>query len=132
MIPLIRKARPDETSMVLSDWKKDLHDRKPTWGRALFGPEWWSLVNYVLDVLTYPTCEVFVVCHPEEPDVPLAWAATRAGGFLHMHAKGAVQSDPEIAARLEMALTEATRCSGPPHWNPFTEFPKAKRHTSGG
>lgn len=111
---LIREAMDGEKNFILAGWKQDLVDLQPAWGKALQPPEWWSLVNHVLNTITFPSCEVWVATHRDEPMVPLAWAAMRDGVTLHCRA---TVRDPELAALLQRRL----QCSDPT-WNPFTEM----------
>ena len=122
---LVREMLPSERSMVKSDWKKDLWDAKPAWGRALQSEEWWALVNHVVDGITLPTCEVWMACHRNEPSVALCWAARRKDKLLHMHAVEHVRREPELAASLERDL-RAHLTTGPEWtWNPFLELKRA-------
>lgn len=118
---LVREMQPSERSMVLSDWKRSLWDAHPSWGRALLSDEWWALVNFVIDRLTFQKCKVWVVCHLKEPSVPLGWVATREGVTLHSHARAAVRDEPELAAYLERTLLEHAQ-SRPGTFNPFQEL----------
>jgi hypothetical protein len=116
---LVREMLPEERSLVLSDWKKDLKDARPEWGAALRWDEWWALVNHVIDRLALPSARVYVICHRDEERIPLAWAAVRDGAVLHLHAAAAVLADPELAARLETQLTAPYLKA---RFNPFEEL----------
>jgi hypothetical protein len=118
---LVRVMAPSEEPMVKSDWKKDVREAHPQWGASLYLEEWWALVNHVVDTISLPTSEVWMACHRSEPEVPLAWLAVRKGEVLHRHARAAVQREPELAARLELALLEHTR-GQVADWNPFLEL----------
>lgn len=111
--------------MVLSDWKKDLWDARPDWGRSLHSDEWWALVNHVIDHVTFPSADVWTGCHQSEPTVPLCWLAVRGVQLLHKHARISVSEHPELAARLERELTEHTACISAP-FNPFMELKLSK------
>jgi hypothetical protein len=120
---LIREMACEEMPLVLSDWKKDLWDARPAWGRALRSEEWWALVNHVIDHVTLPSATVWMACHRNEPSVPLSWMAARDGKRLHAHARISIHQEPELAASLYKALIEYT-----PKWdildafNPFLEL----------
>ncbi len=107
--------------MVLSDWKKELWDSRPDWGRSLQSEEWWALVNHVIDSISLPSADVWMACHRNEARVPLCWVAVRDGAFLHMHARFSVAQEPELAARLERTLTEHAQ-GRPAPFNPFMEL----------
>lgn len=119
---LVRPMLQSERAMVLSDWKRGLWDERPSWGRALHSDEWWSLVNFVMDAITLPSCEVRMICHTDEGSVPLGWAAMRAGRVLRLHAKASVQASPELAARLERKLLESVASPVAETFNPFMEL----------
>lgn len=123
---LIREMLPSERGLVLSDWKKDLWDDRPDWGRALHSDEWWALMNHVLDTITLPSSTVWMACHRDEEIVPLCWLAERGGVVLHMHASASARKDTELAARLERSLTEHA-CAIPGAFNPFIELKQARR-----
>jgi hypothetical protein len=121
MIPsLVREMLPEERSMVLSDWKKDLRDDNPPWGTALRAEEWWALVNHVLDNHTLPSVAVWMACHRNEPDIALCWLASRAG-ILHMHATKDVMREPTVAAHLHRLLLDHVG-EEPITFNPFLEL----------
>lgn len=121
-LPLvIRALRPEERSMILSDWKKDLWEARPAWGQSLRSDEWWALVNHVIDRITLPSAAVWIGCHRDEPIVPLCWAAARDGAFLHMHARVSVHEQPDLAARLEQELLAHAQ-GRPAVFNPFLEL----------
>ncbi len=123
MIPLlIRPMNPGERPLVLSAWKRDLADASwRDWGAGLQPPEWWALVNHVVDRISLPTATVMMACHEDEPEVPLAWMAVRSLAILHQHARASVHDEPHLAARLYQEL--ATRTGALPHrWNPFLEM----------
>jgi hypothetical protein len=118
---LIREMRPEEHGLVLSDWKRNLWDEHPDWGRSLQSDEWWALVNHVLDTVTLPGCTVTMACHRDEESIPLAWLAARGTFILHMHATSNVRRDAELAARLERALLSHSGGEVAP-FNPFMEL----------
>lgn len=122
---LIRTMRDSERSMVKSDWKRNLRDAKPAWGRALQAEEWWALVNFVVDHISLPSCQVWMLCHQNEPSVALCWAALRDQGLIHMHApEKMLTEEPELAAHLERELT-ARLDAQPTDWNPFLELKRS-------
>lgn len=122
MRPVLRREMlSSERAMVLADWKKDLWDERPSWGAGLQSPEWWALVNHVIDTITLPSCTVWMICHREDELVPLCWAAVRNGKFVHMHASIGVRRDPELGAWLERLLVDETM-AGYAHFNPFLEM----------
>jgi hypothetical protein len=119
----VREMLPEEQAMVCSDWKKDLRDEGPAWGKALHGDEWWALVNFVINRVTVPTSVVLMVCHTNEPSVPLAWLATRDRLILHTYARVSVREDPELAAFLERTLREHSGAhTDALDFNPFLEL----------
>lgn len=121
MIPLlVRDMLPEEKSMVLSDWKRDLRDQKPAWGLSLQAPEWWALVNHVIDRHTLPSASVLVACHRNEPSFGLCWLAYRRG-VLHLHATKDVMREPDLAAYLERSLRDHAP-KGVEEFNPFLEL----------
>lgn len=119
---LVREMLPEERSMVLSDWKKDLWDAKPTWGAHMYSSEWWAIVNHVMDNITLPSVVVLMACHRNEGSVPLCWLASRSGVIVHMHARVSVREEPELAAYLEMALRAHCGAIEPEPFNPFAEM----------
>lgn len=125
MNTLIRVARTSESSLVLASWKADLAAARPEWGKGLQAPEWWALVNYTVDRLAYPRCATWVVCHVEEPDIPLAWMTMADNKVLHQHASDSVQRDPELGAYLERLMLDTLQATHGPPFNPFEEL---KRH----
>lgn len=127
---LIRPMLPAERNMILKAWKQDLWDARPSWGRGLHSEEWWTLVNYTVDEVTFPSAQSLVVCHEHEPMVPLCWAVTREGRFLHMHAVAAVHAEPELAARLEQILHERQPVRVAVDFNPFHELERVRRRPS--
>lgn len=100
---LVRPVIPAERNMVLADWKRDLWDGQKKSGRLTAG-EFWCLADHVIDRITFPSSEVFVGCHESEPSVPLCWAALRGPDLIHLHARGAIFNDPEVAAAVEREL----------------------------
>lgn len=120
MIPLlVRDMLPEEKSMVLSDWKKDLWESKPLWGLALHSAEWWALVNHVIDRFTLPSSHVRMACHRSEVSVPLAWVANRDNAVLHTHATRSVLAEPDLAAFIERTLLDGQERA---QLNPFLEL----------
>lgn len=109
---LIRKMAPSETAMVLSNWKHAIRERRHEhYGphHALVDRDFWCLANYVIDRITFPSCQVFVGCHEKEPETPCCWIAVRGSGedgceILEMYARRIVRDDPELAASLEREL----------------------------
>ena len=80
LLPMIvRRAFEAENSYILGTWKETLDKKRrmADWGRLLRGKEYWALANLVVDTMTFPTCELWVGCHPDSPDVMAAWVATR-------------------------------------------------------
>jgi hypothetical protein len=121
VIPLlIRDMLPEEKSLILSDWKKDLWEQRPAWGRALHSEEWWALINHVVDRITLPTSSVLVAASRNEPDFGICWLAYREG-VLHLHATKDVLREPELAAYLERALRDHAQREDAPY-NPFLEL----------
>lgn len=118
---LIREMLPEEKPMVLSDWKKDLKEADPPWGKNIPWEEWWALINHVVDRITLPSATVLMACHRNEPSVPLCWVAVRDGLFLHMHARTSIREDPELAVHLEKALLSHAQ-GRPEPYNPFMEL----------
>jgi hypothetical protein len=133
---LVREMLPEERSLVLSDWKRDLwdaliDDRKegtPNWGLSLQSEEWWALVNHVLDRITLPSATVWMACHRDEPNVPLCWVAARDGMHLDSHSRVSVRDEPELAAYLQRSLWEHAMpksrfgIGGRAAFNPFLEL----------
>jgi hypothetical protein len=121
---LIRDLAPSERAMVLSDWKLDIRDERPSWGVHMLPKEWWALVNYVVDRITYPSSTVVVACHRDEPMVPLAWLAHRSSQIIGLSCRAAIRKDPELAARIQ---TELLGHIGFSTFTPFNPFEELKR-----
>lgn len=108
----IRSPTPDEAKMVLANWKEDLyHSRIATrWGRDLAARNFWCLANHVVDRITFPSCEIWVGCHDNDPLTPICWAATRrieglqSHAIVYLYARQQLREDPELAITLERAL----------------------------
>lgn len=124
---VVRPMYEGETSMVLSDWKKELVEQRRTqaWSSGLLVSDMWRLLNHVLDDLTLPSCEVVVGCHANDVDVPLCWAATRDGDVLMSYVRRGFRKDPELSYRLEREFSKrlpATKTGAV--FNPFKELEK--------
>lgn len=98
--------------MVLANWKEDLyHSRIATrWGRELGARDFWCLANHVIDRITYPSCEIWIGCHVDEPETPICWVATRRipalqqHAIVYLYARQQLREDPELAIMLERTL----------------------------
>ncbi len=122
-----RDMSPEERNMVLSDWKKDLSDRRPPWGVRLRADEWWALVNYTVDQITLPSSRVHIGVHKNHPEVPLCWASVRDSQVLHLHARSSIhQSTPVLLAHLQRELLGEMEWD-PDLFNPFKELARASR-----
>lgn len=133
----IRAMREAETSMVLSNWKKELfeHRGERGWSRNIEERDYWCLVNYVLDRITLPSCLVFVGHHLIDEETPMCWvAARRIKGLqtyevVYLYARKSVRGDPELAASLERALLyEVSRiCPLADERRPYNPFLELRR-----
>lgn len=126
-LPLIvRPMRASETNIVLSAWKNQLYDlvfdprshtarrSAPAWGKGLRIDHFWTLINYVIDKITLPSCLVFVGCHEDEVSTPICWVVVRSIGgvsmeeslceVLYSDASLRILKDPALAATLEREL----------------------------
>jgi hypothetical protein len=120
--------------MLLSAWKMDLSDGrfKSSWGRGLDGESFWALVNYVIDKVTLPSCDVFVGCSLSEPGTPLCWTAVRklkglsTYEMVYLGARKSVMNDAALAAVMETTLLSEIEKIRPitkrRTLNPFTEL----------
>lgn len=115
--------------MVLKDWKLDINDTRPEWGRGLTGPDYWSLLNYVMDEVTFPSCAIKMGCHEDEPLVPLCWGASRDGRLMHLRARESLRAQPDLAAELQRLLMGGMSLSSADiePWNPFAEMKRARK-----
>ena len=105
---LVRDLLPTERSLVLSDWKRDIASSSHTWKRSLTSEEFWSVLDNVVEKITFPSCMVSVACHDHTPDTPMGWAAHRDGEILHLHCRRRLlYSDAELAAWLHRHLEAA-------------------------
>jgi hypothetical protein len=103
----IRRIAANEVAMVLSDWKKDIDDgRRETYGplSGLVDRDFWSITNYVIDKITFPTSTIYIGVHPDAPDTPVCWAAVRDSKLLHVRARRRVLKDPELAVVVQKEL----------------------------
>lgn len=125
---LLRLMLPEERPMVLASWKSDLWAAKPAWGASLRSPEWWALVNHVIDTVSLPSADVWVLCHRDQPTIPLAWAAKREGKTLHAWCASSVRKDLELAAHLERKIHDHVP-GEPLDWNPFLELRRTRTET---
>lgn len=112
--------------MVLRDWKLDIADSVPAWGKGLTGPHFWTLLNHVMDAVTFPSCAIQMGCHEDEPLVPLCWGAARDGKLMHMRARESLRADPELAATLQRLLIEGMGIAST-DIEPFDPFAEMKR-----
>ncbi len=113
--------------MVLSDWKRDLSDRRPPWGVRLRADEWWALVNYTVDRIALPSSHVRMGVHRSQPLVPLCWASFRDSQVLHLHARSSIhQSSPVLLAQLQRELL-GDLVWDPDVFNPFKELARESR-----
>jgi hypothetical protein len=110
-LPLeVRLMEPSELVMVLANWKAELfdmrekrdeHGRCPhSWGRLRAG-DFWRLVNFVLEKITLPSCEVYVGVHRDNTETPMCWAAVRHGELLFTYYRKGLNEDPELRGMLE-------------------------------
>lgn len=119
--------------MVLSDWKRDLaaRPRERRWGRGLDTPEFWAIVDYVIERITLPSCEVWMGVAPADQDTPLCWAALRpfpdSVDLLHAYVRRSIREDVELAATMERTfmfklVVEMGRQLARPDFNPILEL----------
>lgn len=111
---LVRPMTADEVPMVLSNWKRELGEYRHIyrWSSGLKPDDFWSLLNFVIDRLTLPSCVVFMGCHPSEPKVPINWVAIRKRPGLsnydvvYQYVRLGPREDPELAQSLYDSLIE--------------------------
>jgi hypothetical protein len=114
-----------ELNMVLSNWKRDLYVCNAPWRSRMRGEDFWDLVNFVIDKLTVPSCQIFIAVHIDEPTVPIAWIATRDRTAVYLYAVGSLRKDPELAAALQRELLKLAPVDGDqwyPHFSPYKEL----------
>lgn len=132
---LVRRLTSSEHAWVLASWKAQLsYERKEErWGNGLDRQSFWDLVNYVVDRVSMPSCEVFVASSETEPTTPLCWVAIRkvpglsTFDVVFSYARLEIRKDPELAATLERALLSEVQKERPLEperrkFNPFREL----------
>jgi hypothetical protein len=118
---LVRRLAPSEHSFVLASWKTELFEMryKHRWSKGLETDCFWALANYVIDKITFPSCDTFVGCAPAEPGTPLCWVAVRKVpglsqfDLVFMHARSSVRADKPLAAVLETTLLSEVQKTRP-------------------
>ncbi len=118
---VVRRMSAGEMPMVLSNWKMQLSDEKYRfrWGKRLDGDNFWPLVNYVIDKITLPSCEVYVACYRTELTTPLCWVAIRQMPKLptfevvYLYARREIRNDAPLAAALETELLSEVQKARP-------------------
>lgn len=117
-LPLfVRKMATSETSMVMTNWKRSLLEKmrkERRWGHGMREWEFWALANHVIDKISFPSCTIYVGCHPNEPAVPICWAAVRkreGAGYevAYLYARDRVLDDAELAAGVQTELLSEVR-----------------------
>jgi len=124
-LPLVtRPMLPSERNMVIANWKQDLANPGGTraWGNGLTTPEFWAIVDHVIEKISYPSCEFTMVCHEYVRETPMAWAATRDRQILHMYARTELRKDTELAAVVQKFMLESLRPREPVDFNPIMEL----------
>jgi hypothetical protein len=139
----LRPMAPEERSLVLSDWKKDLeHRRRDGYGphQSLLKRDFWCLANFVVDKITFPSAEIIMGCYETTPETPLFWIALRSPDVnsptyptselpmrevLHIRACKSIGDDAALAASLERELLSRLSVKyriERRHYNLFTEL----------